>query len=81
MCVSEVTKPLGVAGLEPLTCFVTDVLAGACALGKGVFSRQGRGLEGPVSSLGPRKTPQGLWTPESQGLWTGCSAGAHKPLS
>lgn len=68
MGVREVTKPLGgggSAGLEPLTCLVTDVLAGACVFGKGVSSGQGRGLEGPVSSLGPRKTPQGLWTPAS----------------
>lgn len=36
MGVYEVAKLLGweVAGPEPLTCLVTDVLTGACVLGK-----------------------------------------------
>lgn len=59
----------GAAGLEPQTCLVTDVLAGACVLGKrSVFwTRKGTG----VSSLGLREA-QGIWTPEFLVLWAGC---------
>lgn len=45
----------GTARLEPLTCLVTDVLAGACVLGKRSAFCFRKGAGGPSVSFRPWK--------------------------